>query len=94
MGTEPLPAVNTGTEVQLTTPRLLHLACPVHIAMNCISFCLLFSRVEGPLLALGWKRTTDKFDERYRLKWVECKSKINYTAFKEGNMTFFDYLCK
>ncbi|XP_076451804.1 uncharacterized protein LOC143287581 isoform X3 [Babylonia areolata] len=40
--------------------------------------------VEGPLLALGWKRTMDKYDERFKLKWVECKSKINYTAFKEG----------
>ncbi|KAK3594973.1 hypothetical protein CHS0354_019895 [Potamilus streckersoni] len=40
--------------------------------------------VEGPLVALGWRRTVDKFDERYRLKWVECKSKINYTTFKEG----------
>ena len=40
--------------------------------------------MEAPLLALGWKRTMDKYDERYRLKWVECKSKINYNAFKEG----------
>ncbi|KAK3105402.1 hypothetical protein FSP39_024394 [Pinctada imbricata] len=40
--------------------------------------------VEGPLTALGWKRTTDKYDERYRLKWTECKTKINYGAFKEG----------
>lgn len=43
------------------------------------------SLVEGPLLALGWKRTLDKYDERYRLKWVECKSKINYQTFKEGD---------
>ena len=28
----------------------------------------------------------DKYDERYRLKWVECKSKINYNAFKEGEI--------
>ncbi|XP_070207310.1 protein polyglycylase TTLL10-like [Littorina saxatilis] len=41
--------------------------------------------VEGPLLAMGWKRITDKYDERYKLKWVECKSKINYSAFKEGD---------
>ncbi|XP_052083344.1 protein polyglycylase TTLL10-like isoform X3 [Mytilus californianus] len=43
------------------------------------------SLVEGPLLALGWKRTTDKYDEKYRLKWVECKTRINYGGFKEGD---------
>ena len=47
---------------------------------------LQFFRVEGPLLQLGWKRTTDKYDERFRLKWVECKSKINYGAFREGKL--------
>lgn len=41
--------------------------------------------VEGPLLAMGWKKITDKYDDRYRLKWVECKSKINYNSFKEGD---------
>ncbi|GFO22072.1 protein polyglycylase ttll10-like isoform x1 [Plakobranchus ocellatus] len=40
--------------------------------------------VEGPLLGLGWKRITDKNDERYKLKWVENKSRINYVAFREG----------
>ncbi|XP_041378081.1 uncharacterized protein LOC121390355 [Gigantopelta aegis] len=43
------------------------------------------SLIEAPLLALGWKRTSDKYDEKFRLKWVECKSKINYAAFKEGD---------
>ncbi|KAJ8321098.1 hypothetical protein KUTeg_002685 [Tegillarca granosa] len=38
----------------------------------------------APLVALGWKRTTDKYDERFRLKWVECKTRINYGGFKEG----------
>ncbi|XP_052760654.1 protein polyglycylase TTLL10-like isoform X2 [Mya arenaria] len=42
------------------------------------------SLVEAPLVNIGWKRTTDKYDERFRLKWVECKSKINYGGFKEG----------
>lgn len=42
------------------------------------------SLVEAPLLGLGWKRTSDKYDERFRLKWVECKTRINYGAFKEG----------
>ncbi|XP_046559189.1 uncharacterized protein LOC124268204 isoform X2 [Haliotis rubra] len=41
--------------------------------------------VEAPLLELGWKRTADKYDERFRLKWVECKSRINYSAFREGD---------
>ncbi|XP_059170579.1 uncharacterized protein LOC131952088 isoform X3 [Physella acuta] len=40
--------------------------------------------VEGPLLELGWKKTTDKHDERYRLKWVENRCRINYIAFREG----------
>ncbi|XP_071110412.1 uncharacterized protein [Haliotis cracherodii] len=43
------------------------------------------SLVEAPLLALGWKRIADKYDERFRLKWVECKSRINYSAFREGD---------
>ncbi|WAR14826.1 TTL10-like protein [Mya arenaria] len=41
------------------------------------------TKVEAPLVNIGWKRTTDKYDERFRLKWVECKSKINYGGFKE-----------
>ncbi|XP_055958302.1 protein polyglycylase TTLL10 isoform X2 [Patella vulgata] len=41
--------------------------------------------VEGALLNLGWKRTTDKYDERFKLKWVECKSRINYQSFREGD---------
>jgi hypothetical protein len=49
-----------------------------------------FYRVEGPLLALGWKRTLDKYDEKFRLKWVECKTRINYGGFKEG-MKLFSY---
>ncbi|CAL1540043.1 unnamed protein product [Lymnaea stagnalis] len=40
--------------------------------------------VEGPLLELGWKKTTDRHDERYRLKWVENRCRINYIAFREG----------
>jgi len=35
-------------------------------------------------LSLGWKRITDKYDERFKLKWVECKSRINYGSFREG----------
>ncbi|XP_064611036.1 uncharacterized protein LOC135475177 [Liolophura sinensis] len=40
--------------------------------------------VEGPLCAMGWKRIPDKNNENFRLRWVECKSKINYSAFREG----------
>ncbi|CAG5125033.1 unnamed protein product [Candidula unifasciata] len=42
------------------------------------------SLVEGPLLALGWRRTADRYDERFKLKWVENKSRINYLTFREG----------
>ncbi|BFZ23598.1 hypothetical protein BsWGS_26637 [Bradybaena similaris] len=40
--------------------------------------------VEGPLLALGWRRTADRFDDRFKLKWVENKARINYLTFREG----------
>ncbi|XP_060575179.1 protein polyglycylase TTLL10-like isoform X2 [Ruditapes philippinarum] len=43
------------------------------------------SLVEAPLVNLGWKRITDKYDERFKLKWVECKTRINYGAFREGD---------
>ena len=33
---------------------------------------------------MGWKRTMDKRDDNYRLKWCELKSNINYYTFKEG----------
>jgi hypothetical protein len=29
-------------------------------------------------------------DEKFRLKWVECKTRINYGGFKEG-MKLFSY---
>lgn len=47
---------------------------------------MLFFRVEAPLVNLGWKRITDKFDERFKLKWVECKTRINYGSFREGKI--------
>ncbi|CAG5136059.1 unnamed protein product, partial [Candidula unifasciata] len=40
--------------------------------------------VEGPLLSLGWKRTTDKQDEKFKLKWAEGRNSINYNTFREG----------
>ena len=50
-------------------------------AFPLIALCL---RVSETLEALGWKRTLDKYDERFKLKWVELKGTINYSAFKEG----------
>ncbi|XP_060074417.1 tubulin glycylase 3A-like [Ylistrum balloti] len=43
------------------------------------------SLVEGALTAMGWKRTMDKYDERFKLKWTECKTRINYGSYKEGD---------
>ena len=40
--------------------------------------------VESALSDLGWKRINDKQFENFKLKWVECKSAINYSSFKEG----------
>ncbi|ELT95483.1 hypothetical protein CAPTEDRAFT_220981 [Capitella teleta] len=40
--------------------------------------------VEEALFDLGWKRLTNKYDESYKLKWVECKNQVNYHAFKTG----------
>ncbi|XP_074655111.1 uncharacterized protein LOC141908801 [Tubulanus polymorphus] len=42
------------------------------------------SLVETPLLALGWKRTTDKYCDNFKLKWTESKGAINFNTFKEG----------
>ncbi|XP_033764220.1 protein polyglycylase TTLL10-like isoform X2 [Pecten maximus] len=43
------------------------------------------SLVESALTAMGWKRTMDKYDERFKLKWTECKTRINYGSHKEGD---------
>ncbi|XP_060575183.1 probable beta-tubulin polyglutamylase isoform X1 [Ruditapes philippinarum] len=43
------------------------------------------SLVEGPLTSLGWKKITDRRDGRFKLKWVQCKSTIDYSSFREGN---------
>ncbi|BFZ23284.1 hypothetical protein BsWGS_26323 [Bradybaena similaris] len=40
--------------------------------------------VEGPLLAIGWRRTLDKGDNKCKLKWTESKGSINYNTFREG----------
>ncbi|XP_071498782.1 uncharacterized protein [Diadema antillarum] len=40
--------------------------------------------IEGPLLARGWRRITDKTSDNFKLKWVELKSGINYNTFKPG----------
>lgn len=36
---------------------------------------------------MGWKRTKEKTDENFRLKWTELKSAINYNSFREGQST-------
>ena len=40
--------------------------------------------IEQVLNEMGWKRTKEKNDENFRLKWTESKSAINYNAFREG----------
>ena len=42
-------------------------------------------RIEDSLTDLGWKRLRDKHDDSWKLKWTECKSYINFNAFREGN---------
>lgn len=33
---------------------------------------------------MGWHKVEDKYDDSFTLKWVECKSHINYNTFREG----------
>ena len=42
-------------------------------------------RIEETLTGIGWKRTKDKADDNYRMKWCELKSQINYNTFREGD---------
>lgn len=42
------------------------------------------SLVEAPLVAIGWRRTTDKRCDSWKLKWVELNSSIAWSAFKDG----------
>lgn len=48
-----------------------------------ISMTLHF-RIESTLVSLGWSKIEDKMDESFKLKWVECKSQINYDSFRDG----------
>lgn len=43
-----------------------------------------FFRIESTLVSLGWCKIEDKMDESFKLKWVECKSQINYNSFRDG----------
>jgi hypothetical protein len=43
-----------------------------------------FCRVETTLLSLGWRKLDDRYDESFKLKWVECKSQIDYKNFRDG----------
>ncbi|KAL9971339.1 hypothetical protein ACROYT_G023851 [Oculina patagonica] len=40
--------------------------------------------IESTLVSLGWSKIEDKLDESFKLKWVECKSQINYGSFRDG----------
>lgn len=40
--------------------------------------------MESSLVSLGWSKVDDKLDDSFKLKWVECKSQINYSTFKDG----------
>ena len=46
--------------------------------------CTLHFRIESTLVSLGGCKFEDKMDESFKLKWVECKSQINYDSFRDG----------
>lgn len=46
--------------------------------------CTLQFRIESTLVSLGWSKIEDKMDQSFKLKWVECKSQINYDSFRDG----------
>ena len=48
-----------------------------------LQFIYVFS-IDETLMGLGWRRTKDKSDDNYKLKWTELKSQINYNRFREG----------
>ena len=49
-------------------------------------FFSLFS-VEDIMTQLGYRRITDKNDYSFKLRWVECKAAVNYSAFRDGKET-------
>ena len=40
--------------------------------------------VEEYLTEMGWQKSDDPRSENYKLKWVECKSRVDYNKFKSG----------
>ncbi|XP_048581079.1 uncharacterized protein LOC5512073 isoform X2 [Nematostella vectensis] len=42
------------------------------------------SMVDATLVSMGWRRLEDKNDSSFKMKWVECKSQLDYNNFKEG----------
>ena len=44
-------------------------------------------RIEDCLLRRGWDRIHDNLSTDFYLKWVELKSQIHYSSFKEGTDT-------
>ena len=49
-------------------------------------------RIESTLVSLGWSKIEDKMDKSFKLKWVECKSQINYSTFRDGKYAAY-YIC-
>ena len=62
--------------------------CVVLAMLSHFALYIHFS-VEKPLLDMGWERIEDNRDLSYHLKWVECKSQIDYKNFKEGEIAWF-----
>ena len=57
----------------------------VYYTCHALSYvCYACYSVEAPLLELGWKRSTNRYSDNFKLRWVECKSNINYNSFREG----------
>lgn len=48
-------------------------------------YCIVYMcRIEDCLLRRGWDRIHDNLSTDFYLKWVELKSQIQYSSFKEG----------
>ena len=56
----------------------------MHSTLTHLDDYLMRVRVEGILNGYGWKRTRNKSDESWKIKWCELRSSINFQTFKEG----------
>ena len=67
----------------------VHFQVELHMPAKATHVLLFFCcRIEATLTSLGWRKIEDKMDESFKLKWVECKSQINYDSFREGERWF------